>query len=52
MMDQWAFVALAYGIVWSAIVVYLFFLKRRYKSAQTELSALTSAETAKEHDQT
>lgn len=51
-MDRWAFVALAYGIVWSAIVVYLFFLKRRYKTAQAEFNALASAKTTKEHDKT
>ena len=41
-MGHWSFVALAYGIVWSVIVVYFFFLKRRYRKAQVELSALTS----------
>jgi CcmD family protein len=51
-MASWGFVALAYGIVWSAIVVYLFFLKRRYKKAQTELSALASAPATNEHDKT
>jgi CcmD family protein len=51
-MGRWGFVALAYGIVWTAIVVYLFFLKRRYSSAQTELRALVSAPATKEHDQT
>ena len=43
-MEHWSFVALAYGIVWSVIVVYFFFLKRRYRKAQMELSALTSAQ--------
>ena len=36
-MGGWGFVAAAYGIVWGAIVVYLFSLKRRYNLAATEL---------------
>ncbi len=36
-MGGWGFVAAAYGIVWGAIVVYLFSLKRRYNQAATEL---------------
>ena len=32
-MGAWGFVSLAYGIVWGAIIVYLFFLKRRYAAA-------------------
>ena len=51
-MGHWSFVALAYGIVWSVIVVYLFSLKRRYRKAQMELSALTPARTIAEHEQT
>ncbi|HZH85317.1 MAG TPA: CcmD family protein [Phototrophicaceae bacterium] len=51
-MEHWSFVALAYGIVWSVIVVYFFFLKRRYRKAQMELSALISAQTLEEHEQT
>lgn len=51
-MEQWGFVALAYGIVWSVIVVYFFSLKRRYRKAQMELSALASAQTFEEHEQT
>jgi CcmD family protein len=51
-MEHWSFVALAYGIVWSVLVVYLFSLKSRCKKAQIELSALTSAQASNEHDQT
>jgi CcmD family protein len=51
-MGHWSFVALAYGIVWSVIVVYFFFLKRRYRKAQMELTTLTSARTSEEHEQT
>ncbi len=42
MMGGWGFVAAAYGIVWGAIVVYLFSLKRRYNLAATELDQLRS----------
>ena len=48
-MGPWSFVSLAYGIVWGAIGVYLFSLKRRYRSAQADLQALASAE-ASERD--
>lgn len=51
-MGHWSFVALAYGIVWSVIMVYFFSLKRRYRKAQVELSVLTSAQTINEHEQT
>ena len=43
-MGAWGFVSLAYGIVWGAIVVYWFFLKRRYRTAQAELNQLRSPE--------
>jgi CcmD family protein len=45
----WGFVALAYGIVWGAILFYLVALKRRYQSAETELNRLRSSE-ATQHD--
>ena len=51
-MKHWSFVALAYGIVWSIIVVYFFLLKRRYRKAQMELTALTSAQTINPHEET
>ena len=44
-MGAWGFVSLAYGIVWSAIVVYWIFLKQRYRAAEVELSRLRSMET-------
>ncbi len=44
MMGPWGFVGLAYGIVWGAIVIYLFSLKRRYQDAQTELERVESRE--------
>lgn len=43
-MGPWGFVALAYGIVWGTIVVYLYCLKRRYHRAATELDQLRDTE--------
>ena len=43
-MGGWGFVAAAYGIVWGAIVVYLFALKRRYSQAALELDRLRRSE--------
>jgi CcmD family protein len=43
-MGGWGFVAAAYGIVWGAIVVYLFSLKRRYNQAATEFAQLRASE--------
>ena len=48
-MGPWGFVGLAYGIVWGVILLYVVSLKRRYQSAQTELSALGSAEQTNNH---
>lgn len=39
-MGGWGFVSLAYGIVWGAILIYFFTLKRRYASATAELEGL------------
>jgi CcmD family protein len=41
-MGSWGFVALAYGIVWGTIVVYLVFFKRRYNRAAAQLDQLRS----------
>jgi len=43
-MGPWGFVALAHGIVWGVILLYLISLKRRYNSAQVELDVLSSVE--------
>ena len=43
-MGEWAFVFLAYGIVWSAILVYVFFLYRRLKRAEAEKSLIAELE--------
>jgi CcmD family protein len=37
---MWGYVILAYGIVWGAILLYTFSLKRRYRAAETELERL------------
>jgi len=49
-MGAWGFVSLAYGIVWGAIVVYWFFLKRRYRQAETDLNRLRSSEATQSDD--
>lgn len=41
-MSAWGFVFLAYGIVWGALLLYLFILKRRSRKVEMELSALGS----------
>jgi CcmD family protein len=46
-MGAWGFVSLAYGIVWGAILIYLFALKRRYAGAAAELEKLVSRENIK-----
>lgn len=43
-MRAWGFVAAAYGIVWGAILMYLYSLKRRYQRAAAELEQLRSME--------
>lgn len=46
-MNPWGFVILAYGIVWSAILLYLFLLKRRLCKLHRELLRLRSREDEK-----
>ncbi|MGH7770465.1 MAG: CcmD family protein [Candidatus Binatia bacterium] len=48
-MGPWGFVALAYGIVWTAIVLYLLTLKSRMRKVEAKLSQLTSTEGAGKH---
>jgi CcmD family protein len=43
-MGPWGFVALAYGIVWGAIAIYAYSLKRRYRAAAAELERLDATE--------
>lgn len=39
-MSPWGFVFLAYGIVWSALLLYFFLLKRRVRKVEKELALL------------
>jgi CcmD family protein len=48
-MDAWGFVFLAYGIVWGALLLYLFSLKRRFRRAESELKRLRSANESGSH---
>ena len=41
-MGAWGFVLLAYGIVWFALLLYLFRLKTRMRKAEAKLSQLRS----------
>jgi CcmD family protein len=50
-MGPWEFVALAYGIVWGAIAIYAFNLKRRYKAAAAELARLDVEEARGSNEQ-
>ena len=43
-MGPWHFVFLAYGIVWCAILIYWFMLKRRLGRVETELAELRGSE--------
>jgi CcmD family protein len=49
-MWAWGFVFLAYGIVWGCILAYLFFLKRRYRCAEEELTQLRATEEFAAHE--
>ena len=42
-MSMWGYVILAYGIVWSTILLYAVSLKRRYRAAEHELQRLSDA---------
>ena len=42
-MSPWGFVFLAYGIVWSALMLYLFILKHRAHKVEEELLRLRSS---------
>lgn len=48
-MSAWGFVFLAYGIVSTVLLAYLFLLKRRLKKAMSELAQLRSVEEAHDH---
>ncbi len=40
-MGMWGYVILAYGIVWSVILLYTVSLKRRHRAAENELLRLS-----------
>ncbi len=42
-MGAWGFVFLAYGIVWTALLLYLFILKRLFRKVEKELGLLRSS---------
>jgi CcmD family protein len=48
-MSPWGFVFLAYGIVSTALLVYLYLLKRRLSKARSELEKLRSLEESEQH---
>jgi CcmD family protein len=39
-MGAWGFVALAYGIVWSALIIYWISLRKRMHKAEAKLAQL------------
>ena len=51
MMGAWGYVFLAYGIVWGALLIYLFSLKRRYHRAEMEVAELRTVEGPESHAQ-
>ncbi len=46
-MTPWGFVFLAYGIVWTALILYLLLLRRRLRKVEAELSQLRFSEESK-----
>ncbi|HEY2988916.1 MAG TPA: CcmD family protein [Candidatus Binatia bacterium] len=48
-MGKWGFVLLAYGIVWSAILAYLFHLKSRIRKAEAKLTQVKSKGSGVKH---
>lgn len=42
-MSGWGFVLLAYGIVWAALLLYFFTLKKRLRKLEEELLRLRSS---------
>jgi CcmD family protein len=42
-MGPWGYVILAYGIVWSAIILYLVIVKMRLRKAETEIRLLADS---------
>jgi CcmD family protein len=48
-MDGWGYVLLAYGVVWTALVIYWLILRRRMSRAQAKLSEMESYERTDPH---
>ncbi len=48
-MGHWGFVFLAYGIAWSAIVLYLVILKRRLGRVEREVNLFRDRGNLKDH---
>jgi len=48
-MEHWGFVFFAYGIVWSAIVLYLVILKRRLGRVEREVNLFRDRGNLKDH---
>jgi CcmD family protein len=49
-MEQWAFVLSAYGIVWTALVLYIVFLNLRLRRIEAELTLHRSRSTPSHED--
>ncbi|TMA13791.1 MAG: CcmD family protein [Deltaproteobacteria bacterium] len=47
--EAWGFVFLAYGIVWSALVLYFTLLRRRCRNIEAELDRLQPSEVGKKN---
>jgi CcmD family protein len=50
-MSMWGYVILAYGIVWGAILLYTFSLKRRHRAAENELLRLSEGHESASQEQ-
>jgi CcmD family protein len=48
-MDGWGYVLLAYGIVWTALVIYWLNLRKRMSRAQAKLSEIKTPERSEAH---
>jgi CcmD family protein len=48
-MGPWGFVWLAYGVVWTAIILYIVSLECRLRKGRAKLSRLKSREDAGKH---
>lgn len=51
-MEHWGFVLLAYGIVWSTIVLYIVLLKRRIQRTRADRTPAQGNTETKAHEST